>query len=65
MTESTVGDAVDAALAAISTAPDLAALKLVKTAYLGESSPLAKLNAALRDVPPADKASSGKLVGQA
>jgi phenylalanyl-tRNA synthetase alpha chain len=65
ITESTVGDAVDAATAAISAAPDLASLKLVKTTYLGESSPLARLNAALRDVAPADKASFGKLDGQA
>jgi phenylalanyl-tRNA synthetase alpha chain len=61
----TVSAAVDAALAAISAASDVAGLKVVKTEHLGEASPLAKLNAMLRDVAPADKAAAGKLVGQA
>ena len=65
ISEATVSAAVDAALAFISSASDLTALKLVKTEHLGESSPLAKLNATLRDVAPADKATFGKLVGQA
>ena len=62
---STVSAAVDAALAAISAVSDTAGLTLVKAGHLGESSPLAKLNATLRDVAPADKATFGKLVGQA
>jgi phenylalanyl-tRNA synthetase alpha chain len=65
ISEATVSAAVDAALAFISSASDLTALKLVKTEHLGESSTLAKLNATLRDVAPADKATFGKLVGQA
>ena len=65
ISEATVGAAVDAALAAIAAAADSAGLKLVKTQHLGEASPLAKLNATLRDVAPADKAAFGKLVGQA
>ncbi|MES2094685.1 MAG: phenylalanine--tRNA ligase subunit alpha [Actinomycetota bacterium] len=65
ISETTVGAAVDAALAAITAATDVAGLKQVKTEHLGESSPLAKLNATLRDVAPADKAALGKLVGQA
>ena len=65
ISEATVSAAVDTALAFISSASDLTALKLVKTEHLGESSPLAKLNATLRDVAPADKATFGKLVGQA
>ena len=65
ISEATVAAAVDAALAAIGAAADVAGLKLVKTQHLGEASPLAKLNATLRDVAPADKAAFGKLVGQA
>ena len=65
ISEATVGAAVGAALAAITAAADVAGLKLVKTQHLGEASPLAKLNATLRDVAPADKAAFGKLVGQA
>ncbi|MET4705237.1 phenylalanine--tRNA ligase subunit alpha [Frigoribacterium sp. UYMn621] len=65
ISESTVGAALDAALDAISNASDVTALKRVKTEHLGEASLLAKLNATLRDVAPADKAAFGKLVGQA
>ena len=65
ISEDTVGGAVDAALAAIHSAADVAGLKLVKTQHLGEASPLAKLNATLRDVGAADKAAFGKLVGEA
>jgi phenylalanyl-tRNA synthetase alpha chain len=60
-----VNDAVAAALAAIAFAPDLAALKAVKTAEIGEASALAKLNASMRAVAPDEKASAGKLLGQA
>ena len=65
ISESTVSAAVDVALAAISAASDTAGLTLVKAGHLAESSPLAKLNATLRDVAPTDKAAFGKLVGQA
>ncbi|HEY0261323.1 MAG TPA: phenylalanine--tRNA ligase subunit alpha [Lacisediminihabitans sp.] len=65
ITEAAVDAAVGAALSAIAAAPDLASLKSVKTEHLGEASALAKFNGALRDVPPADKAALGKLVGQA
>jgi phenylalanyl-tRNA synthetase alpha chain len=65
ISEATVGAALDSALAAISAATDVAGLKVVKTEHLGEASPLAKLNATLRDVAPSDKAAFGKLVGQA
>ncbi len=60
-----MNDAVAAALAAIAFAPDLAALKAVKTAEIGEASTLAKLNASMRAVAPDEKASAGKLLGQA
>ncbi|CAN5467256.1 phenylalanine--tRNA ligase subunit alpha [soil metagenome] len=65
ISEASVGAALDAALVAITEATDVARLKQVKTEHLGEASPLAKLNATLRDVAPADKAAFGKLVGQA
>jgi phenylalanyl-tRNA synthetase alpha chain len=65
ITETAVTSAVDSALAAIAAAEDLAALKSVKSAHLGEASALAKLNGAMRDVAPDQKAVAGKLVGQA
>lgn len=65
ITETSVAQAVDAALAAIAAADDTAALKAAKTAHAGEASPLAQLNATLRDVPADQKAALGKLVGQA
>ncbi len=63
--EETVAAAVDAALAGIEAAADLAGLRAVKAAHLGENSSLARLNAALRDVVADQKAAAGKLVGQA
>ena len=65
ITEQTVNAAVDAALAAIADATDSAALKAARSAHAGEASPLAKLNAGMRDVPADQKAAAGKLVGQA
>jgi phenylalanyl-tRNA synthetase alpha chain len=65
ITEASVAEAVDAALAAIAASDDLAALKLVKSAQLGEGSAIAALSAAMRDVAPDRKAAAGKLVGQA
>ncbi len=65
ITESAVESAVDAALSAIAAAADTAALKAAKSAHAGEASPLAALNALLRDAPADQKAALGKLVGQA
>jgi phenylalanyl-tRNA synthetase alpha chain len=65
ITEASVAEAVDAALAAIAASDDLASLKLVKSAQLGEGSAIAALSAAMRDVAPDQKAAAGKLVGQA
>jgi len=65
ITEDAVGAAVEEAVAAIAAAGDSAALKAVRTAHLGESSPLARLNGAMRQVAPEQKAAAGKLVGQA
>ena len=65
ITPEAVNAAVDAALAAIAGAADTAALKAARSAHSAEGSPLAKLNARLRDVPNDKKAEFGKLVGQA
>ncbi|SEC11235.1 phenylalanyl-tRNA synthetase, alpha subunit [Paramicrobacterium humi] len=65
ITEEALSQAVDAALAAIAAADSTAALKTVRTEHTGESSPLAKLNGQLRNVPNEQKATLGKLVGQA
>ncbi len=65
ITPEAVGDAEQAALAAIAQAADAAALKQVRAEHLGEGSALAKLNAAMRDVPNDQKKEAGKIVGQA
>ena len=65
ITPEAVNAAVDAALAAIADAADTATLKAARSAHSAEGSPLAKLNARLRDVPGDKKAEFGKLVGQA
>jgi phenylalanyl-tRNA synthetase alpha chain len=65
ITESSVAEAVDAALLAIAEIHTASDLRSVRVAHTGESSPLAKLNATLRDVPNDQKAALGKLVGQA
>ena len=65
ITPETVAEAVDAALAAIAAASDTAELKAARSAHSAEGSPLARLNASLRDVAPEHKAEYGKLVGQA
>jgi phenylalanyl-tRNA synthetase alpha chain len=65
ISESDVQAVVDSALAAVSAATDSASLKKVRAEHLAEASPLARLNASLRDVPNDQKAAAGKLVGQA
>ena len=65
ITPEAVDSAVAAALAAIASADDTAAVKAARAAHVGEGSPLARLNARLRDVPNDRKAEFGKLMGQA
>jgi len=65
ISEAAVEAAVAGALAAFVDATSLADLKRARAAHAGEGSPLAKLNGELRNVAPADKAATGKLVGQA
>jgi phenylalanyl-tRNA synthetase alpha chain len=65
ITPQAVETAVAAALKAISEAQDSAALKAARAAHSADGSPLAKLNASMRDVPADQKAAAGKLVGEA
>lgn len=65
ITDSAVAEKADAALAAVAQASTLAELRTARTAHAAEASPLAQLNAALKSVAPADRATAGKLVGQA
>lgn len=65
ITPESVAAATDAALLAIAHASDSAALKQVRADHAGEKSPLAQLNAQLKEVPAEQKAEFGKLVGQA
>lgn len=65
ISEAAVEAAVASAIAAIDAAADSAALKVVRAEHTAEGSPLARLNAAIRSVPNDQKASAGKLVGQA
>jgi phenylalanyl-tRNA synthetase alpha chain len=65
ITPQAVESAVEAALTAISQAQDSAALKAARIAHTAEASPLAKLNASMREVPADSKAAAGKLIGEA
>jgi phenylalanyl-tRNA synthetase alpha chain len=65
ITPEAVAQATDDALAAITAASDSAALKRARAEHAAEGSPLARLNAQLRNVPNDRKAEFGKLVGQA
>jgi phenylalanyl-tRNA synthetase alpha chain len=65
ITPEAVTAAAEAAVAAIAAASDSAELKAARQAHVAEGSPLARLNARMRDVPADRKAEFGKLVGQA
>ena len=65
ITPEAVEAAVQSALDAVAAAGDTAALKAARAAHSAEGSPLAQLNAQLRNVPGDKKAEFGKLVGQA
>ena len=62
---STVDQVVAEALAAITAATDIAALRTSRNATVGEQSPIAKLNAALKNLPHEEKAAAGALIGKA
>ncbi|WP_159499511.1 phenylalanine--tRNA ligase subunit alpha [Microbacterium sp. 18062] len=65
ITPEAVTAAAEAALQAVAAASDSAELKAARAAHAAEGSPLARLNARLREVPNERKAEFGKLVGQA
>jgi phenylalanyl-tRNA synthetase alpha chain len=65
ITPQAVVQAVADALGAIEQAKNSASLRAARAAHTGESSPLAKLNAGMRDVPADQKAAAGKLIGEA
>jgi phenylalanyl-tRNA synthetase alpha chain len=65
ITEEAVADATDAALAAINAASTMGELKAVRSGHAAEASPLAQFNASLKSIPAEQRASAGKLVGQA
>ena len=60
-----IEDAKNEALSAIAAAPDLEALKEVKSAHAGDKSPIAKANQQLGSLTPEERASFGKVIGQA
>lgn len=53
------------ALAAIASALDLDSLKMVRTAQVGDRSPIAKANQTLSQIPVEERAALGKIIGQA
>lgn len=65
ISEQNVASAKSAALKAIADAESVSALKLARADHISEGSPLALMNASLRDLPADKRAASGKLVGGA
>ena len=65
ISESAVAQTVASALAAIAQATDLASLRAVRQATVGEQSEIAKLNAQLKVIEPEHKAAAGALIGKA
>jgi phenylalanyl-tRNA synthetase alpha chain len=60
-----LADVVAEAISAISAATTGDELKLVRTQFVADGSPISLINATLRDVPADEKAEAGKIVGQA
>jgi phenylalanyl-tRNA synthetase alpha chain len=65
LNKSSVDQALSQSLAALERVADLESLKATKGQIVGEQSPLAKLNALIKDLPGDQKAEAGKLIGQA
>ncbi|CAN5285763.1 phenylalanine--tRNA ligase subunit alpha [soil metagenome] len=65
ISDESVATALAAALAAIESITDTASFKAARSEHSGEASTLARLNGLLRSLPNDQKASAGKLVGQA
>jgi phenylalanyl-tRNA synthetase alpha chain len=60
-----VAAAVAEAIAAIGNAQDLAELKTVRSAHLGERSALSSANRQIKQLPPAQRPAAGQLLGEA
>ena len=65
ISEQNVSAALAEALATVQSAASFAELKAVKPAVVGDQSPIAKLNAQLKNLPSEQKASAGALLGKA
>lgn len=65
ITQEAADAAVQAALAAFAAAGTVAELKAARAQHSGEGSAIAQLNALMRQVPKAEKAATGKVMGQA
>jgi phenylalanyl-tRNA synthetase alpha chain len=65
ISEQTAAEAVAAAITAITVATNSAELREARSAFTGEGSTLARMNASLKNVPNDQRAALGKLVGQA
>ncbi|MFM1785133.1 MAG: hypothetical protein RLZZ108_157, partial [Actinomycetota bacterium] len=63
--QSAVDPVVDAALAAINAAADLASLRNARQTTIGEQSEISKLNATIKNMPNEFKAEAGALIGAA
>jgi len=62
--EAGIEAAVTAAIAAVAAAADLDQLKAARLAHAGDRSPLALTNRALADLPKAERATPGRLIGR-
>lgn len=65
ITQEAADAAVAGALVAFTAATSVAQLKQARNEHSGDSSPIAQLNAQMRQVPKEEKAATGKLMGQA
>jgi phenylalanyl-tRNA synthetase alpha chain len=65
ITESAAAEVVAAALKAVAAASTSADLRVARTEFTGEGSALARMNASLKDAPSDQRATLGKIVGQA
>jgi phenylalanyl-tRNA synthetase alpha chain len=65
ITESAAAEVVAAALKAVAAASTSADLRVARTEFTGEASALARMNASLKDAPGDQRATLGKIVGQA
>lgn len=65
LTEQSVSQALEESLAELATVQSAQDLRSLKSKLVGESSPISRLNALIKDLPSDQKANAGKLVGSA